>query len=283
MSLIAEMLAGGVAGAAGVLSTQPLDTIRIRLQSSVSNLGMATGYNGIVHCAVATFRNEGLRGLYKGVVSPTATVGAMNAVLFLSYECASDAARKQSGIGRNKDLPLRQVFACGAVAGFTTAFITAPTELVKCLAQTDLRSKGCASDELRIMRRLVQEHGWLGRRGLARGLLTTIARETPSLGLYFSVYELICRRCGRARLVQFYAGGFAGAVAWASIYPVDVVKTRWQTAAPGTYRSVGHCLKVGFAAEGYGMFCKGFGATMARAWPQNAIVFFTYEHVKDLL
>jgi hypothetical protein len=34
--------------------------------------------------ARTTMRKEGLRGLYKGVASPTLTVGAMNAVLFFS-------------------------------------------------------------------------------------------------------------------------------------------------------------------------------------------------------
>lgn len=57
-----ELVAGGIAGAAGIVATQPLDTIRIRLQSAADG-----SYTGIRHCATSTMRQEGLRGLYKGV------------------------------------------------------------------------------------------------------------------------------------------------------------------------------------------------------------------------
>ena len=69
MSAVVELTSGGVAGAVGILTTQPLDTIRIRLQNP------AFGYNGMADALRTTVRNEGMRGLYKGVGSPLATVG----------------------------------------------------------------------------------------------------------------------------------------------------------------------------------------------------------------
>eukprot|EP00931_Biecheleriopsis_adriatica_P038195 TRINITY_DN21906_c0_g1_i1.p1 TRINITY_DN21906_c0_g1~~TRINITY_DN21906_c0_g1_i1.p1 ORF type:complete len:285 (+),score=23.83 TRINITY_DN21906_c0_g1_i1:38-892(+) len=280
MSVTTELVAGGIAGAAGILSTQPLDTIRIRLQSSAHGLGRATGYAGLVDCALSTMKTEGLRGLYKGVASPTLTVGAMNAVLFFTYERASASL---SGSAQNKDaeLSLPQVYAAGASAGLTTAFITGPTELIKCIAQTNLKNKGHMYEEWLILRSMVRDHGWLGAYGPCRGLLTTIVRETPSMGLYFTTYEAISRAWGKSSAVSFFAGGCAGAIAWTSIYPLDVIKTRWSTAPPGTYSSLRHCFTSSVAQEGWGMLFKGFGATMARAWPQNAVIFFTYEMVRS--
>lgn len=282
-SVATELVAGSVAGAAGILATQPLDTIRIRLQSSATSLGRGAAYGGVAECARLTLREEGVRGLYKGVASPTLTVGGMNAVLFFSYEYASAALTRASGNSSVEELPLAGVYAAGSLAGLTTSFITGPTELVKCIAQTDLQSTGRFREEWAIFRNMVRQHGVFGAHGPTRGLLTTIVREVPSMGLYFTIYEASCRKYGKSPMVSFFAGGFAGAAAWSCIYPIDVIKTRWQTAAPGKYNSVLHCLWSSVAQEGRGMLLSGYGATMCRAWPQNAVIFVTYEFVKGFM
>eukprot|EP00930_Biecheleria_cincta_P034204 TRINITY_DN23653_c0_g1_i1.p1 TRINITY_DN23653_c0_g1~~TRINITY_DN23653_c0_g1_i1.p1 ORF type:complete len:174 (+),score=23.64 TRINITY_DN23653_c0_g1_i1:65-523(+) len=125
MSVAVELTAGGIAGALGILSTQPMDTIRIRLQSSANSMGMLSSYGGVLDCAQETLRKEGLRGLYKGVASPTMTVGIMNAVLFFSYENASALVKRYSHIDQSRDLTIPQVLLAGGIAGFATSFVTA--------------------------------------------------------------------------------------------------------------------------------------------------------------
>jgi solute carrier family 25 carnitine/acylcarnitine transporter 20/29 len=283
MSLVpmsTELTAGGLAGAAGILATQPMDTIRIRLQSSSDRLGLQSRYTGILDCGAACVQREGMRGLYKGVASPFVTVGLVNAVLFLTFERAARTLRERRGLSAAEELSLPQVFLAGSTAGLTTAVITGPTELVKCIAQTDLRAKGLIREEWAVFQGLLRDHGI---RGPCRGLGLTILREVPSLAVYFSTYEMLRHRLGKSKIASFFAGGFAGALGWAVIYPVDVLKTRWTTAEPGTYASVKHCLQDSVRKEGYGVFGKGFIATMARAWPQNAVIFLTYEYVKDFI
>jgi len=126
-SIGAELIAGAAAGAAGIVSTQPLDTLRIRLQ-------VTHGARGAVSCLQDMFKSEGIQGLYRGIYSPLLTVGAMNAVLFLSHSQAMAAMQRSSS---EPDTALRHAQA-GVLAGFTSAFITAPTELVKCRAQVQL-------------------------------------------------------------------------------------------------------------------------------------------------
>jgi len=175
------------------------------------------------------------------------------------------------------------VFCAGAVGGFTTSFLTGPIELIKCIAQTNVQNEGNMREEWGIFRSLVVKHGWLGAYGPFRGLCTTICREVPALGLYFTIYEGICRQFEKSNAVSFFAGGTAGAISWAMIYPVDVMKTRWQIAAPGQYRSFRHCWQEIGAREGWRAFAKGFWATMCRSWPQNAVIFCTYETMKDMI
>lgn len=284
-SVVTELVAGGVAGAAGIVSTQPLDTVRIRMQT-LPNQGSGSPLLG---CLRSTFRGEGLRGFYKGVASPTFTVGLMNSVLFLSYEKASAALRERNN---SASLSLPDVALAGAASGAASAFITGPTELVKCIAQVDTRSKGAIREEWAIFRNMIARHGFTGAHGPCRGLLLTLIRDTPAFSAYFGVYEGLSRHAAPAlapalgplsdSMVTFWAGGFAGVAAWTVTYPVDCIKTRWQTAAPGTYAGLGHCVRSNLQAEGASFMFRGFSATMLRAWPQNAVIFFVYEHIRAL-
>jgi solute carrier family 25 carnitine/acylcarnitine transporter 20/29 len=169
------------------------------------------------------------------------------------------------------------------MSGVASAFLTGPTELVKCIAQTNTNSKGLLIEEYAIFRTMIQRHGWTGTHGPSRGLWMTVLRDSPSFGIYFSTYEAIKMQFGDSPFVSFCAGGWAGAFAWGAIYPIDVMKTRWQIMPPGTYTSIAHCVKVSLKEEGAGVFFKGFGATMTRAWPQSAVIFTIYESVKKFM
>lgn len=63
-----EFVAGGFGGVAGIISGYPLDTLRIRQQSSGSGSGSA--FN-ILRDIV---KNEGATALYRGMAAPLASV-----------------------------------------------------------------------------------------------------------------------------------------------------------------------------------------------------------------
>lgn len=75
--------------------------------------------------------------------------------------------------------------------------------------------------------KLIKEQG-LG--SLYRGTSATLIRDTPSMGLYFASYEGIKgwmkTQWGFSEgASSCWAGGLAGALSWAVIYPFDVVKS----------------------------------------------------------
>ena len=262
-----ELTAGGVAGAMGILLTQPMDTIRIRLQDP------KLSYRGISGCAVDTLRTEGLRGLFKGVGSPMLTVGIMNAVLFFSYEGTVSALAP--GVS-SPSIPT--VMTAGALSGAISAFVTAPTELVKCMAQINVHSKGTLREEWEIFHQMLRQHGALGAHGPSRGIGITVVRETPSFALYFGLYETLSRRLDPKReghaSASLIAGGCAGMLAWACIYPIDVLKTRWTTAPVGKYRSIAHCFQSNLKAEGPGFMLRGCASSWLSAARVRACSFY---------
>jgi len=265
-----ELSAGGMGGAVGILATQPLDTVRIRLQNS------ALGYQGLVHCTRSTVQLEGIRGLYKGVCSPLATVGLMNAVLFYSFEIAIQALFPNRDQGA-----IAPVVVAGMASGVASVFISSPTELVKIRAQCDLKSKGAISEEIAIARKLA---GLGLRDGLPRGMVLCAMRDVPSFGVYFGVYEVASQMLGKSTVGMLVAGGLAGSVSWAVVYPLDVFKTHWQNGTPGQYKRYADLYRTLVANESATkVFTRGLGTTMLRSFPQCGIVFYTYETVKAYL
>ena len=83
-------------------------------------------------------------------------------------------------------------------------------------------------------------------------------------------------------MVQLLGGGIAGCIAWLSIYPIDVIKSRLQTqsiqalleqhhrggsvgkATTVRYSGFFDCLKKSVKAEGWSVLSKGLGITMVR-------------------
>lgn len=81
-----------------MLSGQPFDTTKVKMQS------FPTTYRGFIHCFVSTFRQEGLRGLYKGATPALIANITENSVLFLSYGLCQDVVRFVSKMDKGANL-----------------------------------------------------------------------------------------------------------------------------------------------------------------------------------
>ena len=117
----------------------PFDLAKVRLQSQV--LDSSARFSGPVDCLLKTWKNEGIRGLYRvstflyftskmelndqqqGLPAPV--VGAMveNASLFLSYREAQVLIRRFTGQPENQKLPLPQLGLAAAAAGAVTSLV----------------------------------------------------------------------------------------------------------------------------------------------------------------
>jgi solute carrier family 25 carnitine/acylcarnitine transporter 20/29 len=217
-------------------------------------------------------RREGFASLYKGVVPPLAGLGALNAVLFSTYGPVLERL-EQRDPGRH----LWHVFLAGCAGGTAQSLLACPLELAKIRMQVN---EGRALGTLQTARMVLRESGL---RGLYRGLLPTLLRDAPSYGLWFLVYEWLKEQLTTRWLVspaaeplaQFAAGGLAGMAAWASIYPIDVAKSRVQSST--TPLRLVAAFRDGYREGGVRSFFQGFSTTMAKGFVCSGTTFVCVE------
>lgn len=124
---VIDLIAGSLAGIANVLVGQPLDTIKVKMQTFPAlHPDPLTSYR-------QTLANDGFcRGLYAGTLPAIVANVAENSILFCSYGLCQDLVRRMHGLQETG--PMEKAFA-GLGAGFLTSFVICPTELVKCRLQ----------------------------------------------------------------------------------------------------------------------------------------------------
>ncbi|XP_050414699.1 mitochondrial carnitine/acylcarnitine carrier protein [Patella vulgata] len=281
-SPIKDFIAGGFGGVCCVSAGQPLDMIKVRIQTMPRPPpGQAPLYAGTFDCAMKIVKKEGFFGLYKGMGAPLAGVAPMFAICFFGF-----------GVGKrlqqNKPddvLTYAQLFKAGMVAGVFTTVIMAPGERIKCLLQVQAASGKPAiyNGPIDCIKQLYKEGGI---RSLYRGTAATLLRDVPASGMYFMVYEWlqhILTPAGGSRNDlsvgrTLVAGGVAGIFNWAVAIPPDVLKSRLQTAPEGTYpNGIRDVFRQLMKEEGILSLYKGFTPVMLRAFPANAACFMGYE------
>ena len=277
---IIEYVSGCVGGMAGVVVGQPLDTIKVRLQTQT---GM---YKGITNCYLTILKKEGAKGLFKGMTSPLLGLSFINAIVF------GVEAQARHYLGTTG---LKTTFASGAIAGFVQSIVCCPMELVKTQMQVQGIGKKTVKRTMKYktsLDALKQIYRHEGVRGCYRGMLTTVIRDTPAFGCYFMTYEALTtgavlkvleiNKEGNYTMPDIMkmllSGGMSGMASWAVTYPVDVIKSRIQAdhrRSDGKYKYNGLWAagKLMSRNEGRWVFFTGLNSSLLRAFPVNAATF----------
>jgi len=277
-----SFIAGGVGGMALVIVGQPLDTIKVRIQTMPTPAaGQPPMYNGVVDCAFKSMKAEGPLALYKGMSAPLAGVTPMYALCFLGYGVGKSMfCTPESFSDPTQPENLARIGAAGAVSALFTTPILAPGERAKCVLQTQGKS-GKFNGPVDVWKHLYREGGIAS---VNRGFLSTLARDGVASFFYFSTYEFLkyqFTQTGESSpsvAGTLTAGGLAGILNWAGALPIDTLKSRLQIAPEGKYKhGIRSVFKEVMANEGIGALYKGFTAVMLRAFPANAACFYAYE------
>ncbi|KAM7539966.1 hypothetical protein Aperf_G00000020875 [Anoplocephala perfoliata] len=272
--------AGGFGGMCTVITGHPFDTIKVRLQTMpFSEPGRIPMYRSAIDCVYKTVANEGIRGLYKGMLTPLLGSVPLFALCFLGYNIGKAVfARDINCISKP------EVFCAGMLSGVFTTILMSPGERIKCLLQVqtnDVNPK--YHGPVDVVKQLYREGGI---RNIYKGSVITLLRDVPASGMYFLSYEWIKEIFKRQNasksdlnvLQTLFSGGMAGVFNWLVAIPPDVLKSRLQTASVGRYplgiRSVFQDL---MAKEGIFALYKGATPVLLRAFPANAACFLGYE------
>lgn len=303
----ADFWAGYISGAVGILIGNPLDLIKVRLQAdrpSPAPIPSPTSPRSTANASTTGLRGyfPTLTSLITGTAAPILGYGALNALLFVSYnrsEAFLNSYLPSSLQSHSPGAPttgsnLYTTFLAGCVGGLATWAVSTPTELIKCRAQVQTHTPPLSS--LSIARQVLRTEGI---RGLYFGGTVTAVRDSVGYGFYFWSYELSRRWMGRyggnETADVLLCGGLAGIVTWASIFPLDVIKTRVQTQVltPETAPLLGgeglevkakrlgawQVAKETYREGGARVFFRGLGVCSVRAFIVNAVQWAVYEWI----
>ncbi len=272
------LVAGLVAGAAGVLVGHAFDTAKVQQQigrklTELPSIGF----------------------LYRGIIPPLVSTGAVRSLYFGTYEAlrppmAAALASPQES--------LSVVFVAGSLTGATLAPLTAPIQRLKLVQQVEgLSLREC-------VRSLFASSGVSS---LMRGMGVHMLLETFGSGCYLATYHAAKRvattsldadddsgagggRRPREPLrVRIGCGAIAGISGWVSIYPLDVLRSRIMSAPPsvadggGGWATVAAVARETVARGGYRAFFSGISLTLLRAAPVAGVVLPVYDTVLDFL
>lgn len=187
----------------------------------------------------------------------------------------------------------KNLFVSGVVGGMAQCIVISPMELVK--TQMQLQGQGYRykhlihhtpdenlkySGSVDCLKKIYKTGGF---RACFRGMIPTLAREGPAVGVYISSYHELCSFFVKPHesvddlgvLPLLFSGGMAGSASWIVTYPVDVVKSRYQADLNGAYVGVLDCTRKTYNSEGFAVFFRGLSTALVRAFPVNAATLAT--------
>ncbi|WFD31332.1 hypothetical protein MSPP1_002366 [Malassezia sp. CBS 17886] len=245
------LVSAGPASLISTIAAFPFDSIKSRLQVKY--------YPSAWVCARDVIREEGIRGLFRGVTIPVVTITFIRTSSFSIY--ANAKKWLDARVGRAEG-SLRRTALYGALGGLTSGSIiscaSAPFELVKVQQQLEYliatqrvqeraRRRGLPIPArpadfkpltgMRAAYEIFKTYG--GIRGFYIGFPLHLTRDMLGTAFYFGIYDTIrtlgdrCEARGQTcglppPVLSFLLGSTSGIFSWLLVYPVDLLKTQVQ-------------------------------------------------------
>ncbi|KAF2969388.1 hypothetical protein GQX73_g4195 [Xylaria multiplex] len=279
---------GSVAGAFGAFMVYPIDLVKTRMQNQRGADPGQRLYKNSIDCFRKVVANEGVRGLYSGVLPQLVGVAPEKAIKLTVNDIVRGIfTDKKSG---HIDLPYEML--AGGTAGACQVVFTNPLEIVKIRLQVQgemVKATEGATPKRSAMW-IVKN---LGLKGLYKGASACLLRDVPFSAIYFPTYshlkkdmfgESPTKKLGVLQLLT--AGAIAGMPAAYLTTPCDVIKTRLQVEArkgDTNYTGLRHAAKTILKEEGFKAFFKGGPARILRSSPQFGFTLAAYEVLQSVL
>ncbi len=300
--------AGAAAAGAATVVFHPADTVKTVLQHSTRGMA-ASG-------ALGTARGLGLVGLYRGVVPAVLSMAPACAVRMGTYETVKAPLLRYDSVLP----PSARVALASGLSVVASALVRSPLDMVK----TQMQAGAGSMSRQSAFALLCGAWHDAGLRGVYRGAGLGLLRDVPFFSINLALYEQLkgamlryrtasqwtgvdSQELSRLRLHAGHAalasdlsgsdallvGAVAQGVAGFCTNPIDVLKTRVQTAvAAGTTTgskqalsptSVGVALRAVLSDSGARGLLRGAALRVAWVGPQGCVYYPVYEFVQQSL
>ncbi|KAJ2512418.1 Mitochondrial oxaloacetate carrier protein [Coemansia sp. RSA 1939] len=307
-NILFAWFAGSMASCGAVTFTNPFEVVKTRLQLqgelARASPGMTRPYHNVAQAFWVIGKNEGIRGLQKGLGPGYMYQIMLNGTRLGFYEPTKNVMY-QVFAGRPSDAAGKQVLplnvAAGGLCGMAGAALGSPFFLVKTRMQSASKFAAVGyqhnyTSAVDGLRKIWREGGV---RGLYRGMDAAMMRAGSGSAVQLATYDhckgYIARNLahrgldGNSVLTHFLASMVTGFFVCTVMNPFDVVSTRMynqKAASAGhggvLYKNPLQCFYKTVSTEGVFSLYKGFLAHYLRLGPHTILMFVFVEQIKAL-
>ncbi|CAL0301603.1 unnamed protein product [Lupinus luteus] len=308
--------AGAISGGISRSVTSPLDVIKIRFQVQLEptsswtslrkDLSAPSKYTGMLQATKDIFREEGIRGFWRGNVPALLMVMPYTAIQFTVLHKLKTFASGSSKPEDHVNLSPYLSYVSGALAGCAATVGSYPFDLLR----TILASQGEPKVYPTMKSAFIHIFKARGFPGVYAGLSPTLVEIIPYAGLQFGTYDTFKRWAmawnhshystapeedNLSSFQLFLCGLAAGTCAKLVCHPLDVLKKRFQieglqrhprygaTVEHRASRNMLDALRQILQAEGRAGLYKGIVPSTVKAAPAGAVTFVAYELTSNWL
>ncbi|CAN4086542.1 unnamed protein product [Withania somnifera] len=177
-----RLVAGGLAGAVAQTAIYPMDLVKTRLQTHISEGGKVPNLGKL---SKDIWIREGPRVFYKGLVPSLLGIIPYAGIDLAAYETLKDLSRTYI-LHDNEPGPLVQL-GCGTISGALGATCVYPLQVIRTRMQAQPTDTDAAYNGMSdVIRRTLRNEG---HRAFYKGLFPNLLKVVPAASITYLVYE----------------------------------------------------------------------------------------------
>jgi len=281
--------AGIMGGIVTRVIISPVDVLKIRFQLQAhKDCDIGRKYTGIPQAVKLIFKEEGLRGFWKGH-GPAQFLSIINGGMqFGTFQYFTETVNANYPNSHNNIYRKTAThLACGSLSGIFSNIVSHPVDTLRTRFAVQKEPK-MYKTSFEAARHMAANEGYTS---FFKGLTPSLIQVAPYAGMQFASYTFflgLLKKSNFADSAVLHAscGAAAGLISKATVYPMDVIKKRLQVQGFGKatvsevvhYRNFRHCARLILKTEGIRGFYKGWTIAALKSALTTGLVFMTYEY-----